>query len=75
MVAALAGTSACGKEEEVDPAAYLSGEVLIGINTDLPGWSEYSNGVWQGFDITLRSRRGLLGPGGPGGLRLPRHRG
>jgi glutamate transport system substrate-binding protein len=42
-----------GADVEPEPSEYLSGEVLIGINTDLPGWSEYSNGVWQGFDIAL----------------------
>jgi glutamate transport system substrate-binding protein len=43
----------CGKSEEAEPAKYLSGIVSIGVNTDLPGWSEYSNGVWEGFDIAL----------------------
>ncbi|GIG86628.1 glutamate-binding protein [Plantactinospora endophytica] len=46
--------SGCGEgEAEVDPEEYLSGIVSIGVNIDLPGWSEYSNGVWDGFDITL----------------------
>jgi glutamate transport system substrate-binding protein len=54
LVVTVTTTAGCGgPEPEPDPAQYLSGEVLVGINTDLPGWSEYSNGVWQGFDITL----------------------
>ncbi|GAA2525718.1 glutamate-binding protein [Winogradskya humida] len=54
LVITMTTTAGCGDPEvEPDPAEYLSGEVLIGINTDLPGWSEYANGVWQGFDISL----------------------
>ncbi|SDT37444.1 transporter substrate-binding domain-containing protein [Actinoplanes derwentensis] len=54
LAATLMTTAGCQDSElEPDPAEYLSGEVLIGINTDLPGWSEYANGVWQGFDISL----------------------
>jgi glutamate transport system substrate-binding protein len=40
-------------KEEPDPKQYLSGTVQIGVNVDLPGWSEYENGVWFGFDIDL----------------------
>jgi glutamate transport system substrate-binding protein len=44
----------CGEgDEEPDPATYLSGIVNIGVNTDLPGWSSYTNGIWDGFDIAL----------------------
>ncbi|GAA0991408.1 glutamate ABC transporter substrate-binding protein [Acrocarpospora macrocephala] len=38
---------------EPPPEKYLSGTVQIGVNTDIPGWSLYSNGVWDGFDIKL----------------------
>lgn len=54
LAATMALPAGCGRPPvEPDPARFLSGEVMIGINTDLPGWSEYSNGVWQGFDISL----------------------
>jgi ABC-type amino acid transport substrate-binding protein len=54
LVITMTTIAGCAEPEtEPDPAEYLSGEVLVGINTDLPGWSEYSNGVWQGFDISL----------------------
>ncbi|WP_308716304.1 transporter substrate-binding domain-containing protein [Phytohabitans maris] len=58
-VSVLLGTSAlliagCGRSsDEADPAEYLSGIVSIGVNTDLPGWSAYTNGIWDGFDIAL----------------------
>jgi glutamate transport system substrate-binding protein len=42
-----------GTAKEQDPKEYLSGTVQIGVNVDLPGWSEYTNGVWLGFDISL----------------------
>jgi glutamate transport system substrate-binding protein len=54
LLASAALVAGCGKStSEEDPAKYLTGIVSIGVNTDLPGWSEYSNGVWDGFDIAL----------------------
>lgn len=47
--------SACtsSSDDELSPKQYLSGTVLIGALTDIPGWGLYSNGVWSGFDIKL----------------------
>jgi len=53
LLACSALVAGCENIGEEDPAKYLSGIVSIGVNTDLPGWSEYSNGVWDGFDIAL----------------------
>ncbi|MEV6522840.1 transporter substrate-binding domain-containing protein [Longispora sp. NPDC051575] len=54
-VAAMFLSAACSTDPdpEEDPAKYLSGTVQIGANSDLPGWSDYVNGVWSGFDISL----------------------
>jgi glutamate transport system substrate-binding protein len=54
IAAAIVLLASCTKEEgEPDPRQYLSGTVQIGVNSDLPGWSDYTNGVWRGFDIEL----------------------
>lgn len=45
--------SGCFGDAEEDPAKFLSGDVDIGVNVDLPGWSDYPNGVYLGFDIDL----------------------
>lgn len=52
VIALLVNTLDDGDAEQ-DPAAYLSGVVQIGVGTDAPGWTEYNNGVWDGFDIAL----------------------
>jgi glutamate transport system substrate-binding protein len=54
IVVSLIAFPGCGETPgEPDPEQFLSGVVAIGVNSDLPGWSEYENGVWQGFDIAL----------------------
>ena len=46
--------TACTSDKEIDPEEVLTGLVNVGVNTDVPGLSEYtSGGVWQGFDISL----------------------
>jgi glutamate transport system substrate-binding protein len=40
-------------ESEPDPKKVLSGLVNVGVTTDVPGFSNYTGGVWQGFDISL----------------------
>lgn len=53
LFACLALTGCNARTPEPEPADYLSGTVPIGVNSDLPGWSLYRNGVWSGFDIAL----------------------
>lgn len=55
VTVALAGAAAaCTADEEPDPEESLRGLVNVGVNTDVPGFSEYTpGGVWQGFDISL----------------------
>jgi glutamate transport system substrate-binding protein len=49
------GTSGCSSTvSEPDPQKVLSGLVNVGVNTDVPGFSNYTAaGVWEGFDISL----------------------
>jgi glutamate transport system substrate-binding protein len=51
VLIASAGCSSPPKEP--DPRRYLTGTVPVGVNVDLPGWSDYPNGTWLGFDIDL----------------------
>ncbi len=48
-----AGCQPASDVAEMDPASYLKGIVTIGVNDDIPGWSEYVNGVRSGFDVEL----------------------
>lgn len=52
MLLAMPGCSG-GNADQDDPDDYFSGVLQVGVNTDIPGWSDLNNGVWQGFDIAV----------------------